>query len=223
MRESETGAAAERHGDERPALGADLIIPGLALAFTTYFLITTLNLTWEAKANGVVVGIVLYILIAAQLVRIGRRVAAGEATLGLGELARFDTAQKQRIALVVITALFVLTLPWARHQHRPLSHMLASMWVLGERSWRVLLGLSFVTSRDGLSGLRQVSRYQAPDRSDRGAGQLARAAGPEPWAGTARSISSCSATPSICSGSSSRRSCSASSSAPCRVSAPRTR
>jgi ABC-type sugar transport system permease subunit len=144
MRESETGA--ERHGDERPALGADLIIPGLALAFTTYFLVTTLNLTWEAKANGVVVGIALYILIAAQLVRIGRRVLAGEATLGLGELARFDTAQKQRVALVVITALFVLTLPWIGINIGLFLTMLASMWVLGERSWRVLLGLSFVTT-----------------------------------------------------------------------------
>ena len=146
MRESETGAAAERHGDERPALGADLIIPGLALAFTTYFLISTLNLTWEAKANGVVVGIALYILIAAQLIRIGRRVAAGQATLGLGELARFDTAQKQRIALVAITALFVLTLPWVGINIGLFLTMLASMWVLGERSWRVLLGLSFVTT-----------------------------------------------------------------------------
>lgn len=146
MRESETRAAAGRHGDERPTLGADLIIPGLALAFTTYFLVTTINLTWEAKANGVVVGVALYILIAAQLIRIGRRVAAGEATLGLGELARFDTAQKQRVALVVITALFILTLPWVGINIGLFLTMLASMWVLGERNWRVLLGLSFVTT-----------------------------------------------------------------------------
>lgn len=148
MRENEGGAAAGQPGggDERPALGADLIIPGLALAFTTYFLVSTLNLTWEAKANGVVVGVALYILIAAQLIRIGRRVLAGEATLGIGELARFDTAQKQRIALVVITALFILTLPWVGICIGLFLTMLASMWVLGERSWRVLLGLSALTS-----------------------------------------------------------------------------
>jgi ABC-type sugar transport system permease subunit len=146
MRGSETGAAAERHGDERPALGADLIIPGLALAFTTYYMITTLSLTWEAKANGVVVGGLLYGLIALQLVRIGRRVAAGEATLGLGALAEFDTAQKQRVALVVITALFILTLPWVGISIGLFLTMLASMWVLGERSWRVLIGLSVLTS-----------------------------------------------------------------------------
>jgi hypothetical protein len=146
MRESDAGANAERDGDERPALGADLIIPGLALAFTTYFLVTTLNLTWEAKANGVVVGIALYILIAAQLIRIGRRVAAGEATLGLGELARLDTAQKQRIALVAITALFILTLPWVGINIGLFLTMLTSMWVLGERSWPVLLGWSVGTT-----------------------------------------------------------------------------
>ena len=146
MRESETGAAAERHDGERPALGADLIIPGLAVAFTTYYLVSTLSLTWEAKANGVVVGVLLYVLIALQLVRIGRRVASGEATLGLGELATFDTAQKQRVALVVITALFILTLPWLGVSIGLFLTMLASMWVLGERSWRVLIGLSFLTS-----------------------------------------------------------------------------
>jgi Tripartite tricarboxylate transporter TctB family len=146
MRESETGAAAGGDGDERPALGADLIIPGLALAFTTYFLVTTLNLTWEAKANGVVVGVALYILIAAQLIRIGRRVASGQATLGLGELATFDTAQKQRIALVVITALFILTLPWVGINIGLFLTMLTSMWVLGERSWPVLLGWSVGTT-----------------------------------------------------------------------------
>ena len=43
------------HERERPAVGADLIIPGLAVAFTTYYLIGTASLTWEAKANGVVV------------------------------------------------------------------------------------------------------------------------------------------------------------------------
>jgi ABC-type sugar transport system permease subunit len=148
MRENDAGAAADRprHGGERPALGADLIIPGLALAFTTYFLVTTLDLTWEAKANGVVVGVALYILIAAQLIRIGRRVASGQATLGLGELARFDTPQKQRVALVVITALFILTLPWVGVSIGLFLTMLASMWVLGERSWRVLIGLSVLTS-----------------------------------------------------------------------------
>jgi ABC-type sugar transport system permease subunit len=148
MRENEGGAAAGQagRGDERPALGGDLIIPGLALAFTTYFLVSTLNLTWEAKANGVVVGVALYILIAAHLIRIGQRVASGKATLGLGELARFDTAQKQRVALVVITALFVLTLPWVGINIGLFLTILASMWVLGERNWRVLLGLSFITT-----------------------------------------------------------------------------
>ena len=77
---------------------------------------------------------------------IGRRVASGKATLGLGDLVRYDTPQKQRIALVVITALFILTLPWVGICIGLFVTMLASMWVLGERSWRVLLGLSALTS-----------------------------------------------------------------------------
>lgn len=37
-------------------LGADLIIPVLAAGFTLYYLISSSNLVWEARANGTVVG-----------------------------------------------------------------------------------------------------------------------------------------------------------------------
>lgn len=131
---------------ERPALGADLIIPALAVVFTTYYLFDTAGLAWEAKANGIVIGTLLYGLIAVQLYRVGRRVAAGEATLGLGELAAFSTPQKRRIALVAITALFVLTLPWVGVSIGLFVTMTACMWVLGERDRRVLLGLSLGTT-----------------------------------------------------------------------------
>ena len=135
-----------RSENGRPALGADLIIPLLAVAFTTYYLVSTAHLTWEAKANGVVIGILLYALIAVHLVRIGLRVARGEATLGLGELVDFDRPQKQRIALVAITALFIAALPWTGTSLGLFLTMFAMMWVLGERTWPMLVGVSLATT-----------------------------------------------------------------------------
>ena len=146
MAENDPRPAQRQHERERPALGADLIIPALAVAFTTYYLVSTANLTWEAKANGVVIGVLLYALIAVQLVRIGLRVARGEATLGFGDRFAMTTPQRQRIALVVITALFIIVLPWVGVSISLFATMFASMWVLGERDWRMLIGVSIGTT-----------------------------------------------------------------------------
>jgi hypothetical protein len=131
---------------EKPALGADLVVPVLAAAFTTYYLVGTYSLVWEAKANGVVVGLLLYALIAVQFVRIGLRVARGEATLGLGRLVEVSTPQKQRLALIAITALFIATISWVGTSLGLFLTMLAMMWVLGERDWRTLIGVSLGTT-----------------------------------------------------------------------------
>ena len=55
----------------KKALGADLVIPALALGFAVYFFVSIADLAWEAKANGVVIGGVLVVLILVQVVRIG--------------------------------------------------------------------------------------------------------------------------------------------------------
>ena len=63
-------------------LGADLVIPALALGFAIYFFISIADLAWEAKANGVMIGGILVLLIAAQVVRIAIGISKGEASLG---------------------------------------------------------------------------------------------------------------------------------------------
>ena len=64
-------------GSKAP-LGADLVIPALALGFAVYFFFSIADLAWEAKANGVLIGTVLVSLIAIQLVRVGVQLAKGE-------------------------------------------------------------------------------------------------------------------------------------------------
>ena len=62
----------------RKPLGADLVIPALALGFAAYFFVSIADLAWEAKANGMVIGGILVVLIAIQLVRIAIRVVQGQ-------------------------------------------------------------------------------------------------------------------------------------------------
>ncbi len=93
-------------------MGADLIIPGLAAGLTIYFLVNTAGLVWEARANGTVIGAVLLILVAVQLVRIGLEVRRGRASLGLGSLLERSTVQVQRLGLLVVLTLFIAAIPW---------------------------------------------------------------------------------------------------------------
>ena len=136
----------DANGDAKPAIGGDLVIPVLAVAFTTYYLASTSNLTWEAKANGVVIGVMLYVLIAIHLVRIGVKVARGQATLGFGELVEFSKAQWQRFAIVAILIVFIAAVGYVGTSLGLFLTVFALMWVLDERRWSNLIGVSFATT-----------------------------------------------------------------------------
>ena len=97
MSEQKSGA------EEGPkaALGADLIIPVLAAAFTVYFLVTSSDLVWEARANGTVIGIALLVLIAVQIFRIATLRAQGEGDLSFGEFGQMSDAHWQRLGILL--------------------------------------------------------------------------------------------------------------------------
>lgn len=126
---------------KRSALGADLIVPVLAAAFTIYFLVSSSNLVWEARANGTVIGVTLLALVAVQLVRIAKRARAAGGALGLGELAQWSPAQRQRLELFAILVLFVATIPWLGTTLGLFLVMLGAMWSLGVREWRTLIAV----------------------------------------------------------------------------------
>lgn len=131
---------------QRPALGADLVIPAIAGAFTIYFLISTNHFVWEAKANGVVIGLTLLALLAIQVVRIFLNVRAGRGTLSLGDLVEPTQAQGQRIALIVILALFVGSISWLGTTLALYLAMTASMLALGVRKPLELFLVPFLTA-----------------------------------------------------------------------------
>jgi len=136
--------ARQRHGrGPRPA-GQELIIPALAVGFTGYYFWTVEELAWEAKANGIVVGAILLVLVALLLARIGWQVSRGEATLGVS-LGGDPAADRQRLALLGLCAAFLALLP-ALGTSIALGLMLfACMRVLGARHWPSLIGVSVVT------------------------------------------------------------------------------
>jgi hypothetical protein len=123
-----------------PSLGADLVIPGLAVALTVYFFFTIYDLPWEAKANAFAIGGVLLLLVAIFVARIAMKVARGEATLGFEKLLDRPSAQWKRLWLLVSLTAFIALLPWLGFTLSLFLGMLASMLVMGVREPKPLLG-----------------------------------------------------------------------------------
>lgn len=132
--------------DQAPALGADLVIPVLALAFAVYFFISISGLVWEAKANGVIIGSVLVVLCIAQLLRIGFAVARGKGNLRADPLWQPRDALGKRVAMVLVTIAFIVTIEWLGLTLGLLLGMLASLWFMGVRKPKVLFGISITVA-----------------------------------------------------------------------------
>jgi hypothetical protein len=98
--------------EKRVALGAELVMPVIALAFATYFLVSTADLQWEAKANGVIIGSLLVLLLAVQFVRSGIAYARGRANFSFGSLLRPSDVLYKRLGMMAITIALVATVPW---------------------------------------------------------------------------------------------------------------
>ena len=123
---------------QKASLGADLVIPALAAAFGTYFFFSIADLAWEAKANGMVIGAILLVLVLVQLARIALRIRAGGADLGFEALIHPRDALPKRIGLVAITIGFIATMHWLGVTLGMALALFASLWILGVRSRKAL-------------------------------------------------------------------------------------
>ena len=131
---------------EKPALGADLVIPLIGSSLAIYYLLQTAELDWEAKSAGLFVGTVLLALCAIQLVRTMVAVIRGQGSLGLGELIANTRHNRQRLALLLLVALFIATITWTGTTLGLFLLLIASMWVMGVREPGKLIGVAFCTS-----------------------------------------------------------------------------
>ena len=111
----------------------------MALAFGAYFFFSIAELAWEAKANGVVIGAILLVLVVVQLARIGLRVYRGEADLGMESLVEPLDALPKRIGLVLVTIAFIATMQWLGVTLGMVLALAASLWILGVRNRKALI------------------------------------------------------------------------------------
>lgn len=129
-----------------PALGAYFLIPLMACGLTAYYLVSTNGLIWEAKATGIVIGVVLLALCGAQILRLGLKIARGEGTFGFGDLVEDTLFNRQRFALLILSALFIATLPWIGTTVGLFLLIVASVRLMGVRDWRVLVAVAAITA-----------------------------------------------------------------------------
>ncbi len=130
----------------KAALGADLIIPLIGSGLAGYYLLTTAELDWEAKSAGLFVGTVLLFLCAVQFVRTVMALVSGAGSLGLGALVANTRHNRQRLALILLVALFIATISWTGTTLGLFALLIAGLLVMGVREPLRLLGIAFCTS-----------------------------------------------------------------------------
>ena len=130
----------------RVAVGADFIIPALASELAVYYLASTVDLVWEARATGTVIGLVLLALCIAQCARLGLRIASGRGSFSLGDLLRNDEFNRQRLGLAAMVTLYVVTIYWVGATIGLFFLLIGCMRLLGVRSVRALVGVAFLSA-----------------------------------------------------------------------------
>lgn len=125
----------------RAPLGADLVIPVLALGFAAYFFYDIAALGWEAKANGVLIGVALLLLIALQLGRMALQLARGEGDLRADPLWWPPDVTRKRLGMVALSAGFIAALPWLGLTLSLWLAMLLALLIMGVRKRATLVWL----------------------------------------------------------------------------------
>lgn len=138
------GGSEERPAEAAPPprVGQELAIPALAVGFTAYYFWTVRELAWEAKANGVVVGVVLLGLVALLVARLALRAARGRASLRVSLGGADPRADRDRLALLAIAVAFLVALPYLGTTLALAALLFAAMWLLGARHGPTLIGAS---------------------------------------------------------------------------------
>jgi hypothetical protein len=138
--------AREPRAEGKAALGADLVIPLIALGFAAYFFVSIRELAWEAKANGMIIGTILVVLIAVQLVRITLAIVRGRGDLRTDPLWQPREVLAKRIGMVLVTLAFIASIRWLGLTLALLIGMLVSLWLMGVRNPRVLVLISAIVA-----------------------------------------------------------------------------
>ena len=135
---------------EKKHIGADLIIPIAALAFTLYYFSTIVELPWTAQASTFLIGGLLVACIAAFAVFNTIAVIRGEADLGFQRLTDPLSFMPTRAALFALTIGYIVVVESAGFTITTFVFLSLAMLLLarGER-WKFILALSAILAVGG--------------------------------------------------------------------------
>jgi hypothetical protein len=114
----------------RRPVGGDLIIPIAAGAFTLYYFTTIWDSPWEAQVNAFFIGSVLIALVAILLIKLGRELALGEASLRLGGLIQPVAVAPKRLTVLLLAIGYVSLIEWLGFTLTTFVFLAAAMLVL---------------------------------------------------------------------------------------------
>jgi hypothetical protein len=143
MSQQEPGSGPEA---PRTPLGADFLIPAFAVGLTAYYFVSTTELVWEAKATGIVIGLVLLALCVAVVAKLGLRIGSGRGSLSLDGLFTRDAFDRQRLGLILMLAVYIVTIHWVGATVGLFFLLIGAMRLMGVTSWRMLIAIALVSS-----------------------------------------------------------------------------
>ena len=135
---------------ERKSIGGDFVIPLAALAFTLYYFSTIIDSPWTAQVAAFFIGTILIALILLFLVKSAVAIARGQADLRIGVLVAPAGLLPTRLALLAITAGYLVLIEWGGFTLTTFGFLLAAMLLLNRgRRAGFILGLSLAVSLGG--------------------------------------------------------------------------
>jgi len=137
------------HSNEKRPAGGDLVIPLLAGSFAMYYISTVWDLPWEAKANGLVLGSLLVLLVLVSMLGTVYSVYRKTASMSLRRLVEPRQFQGKRLSLVALMIAFILVMPFLGFTLTLFTFLVLAMLLLGVRSVRRLLSVAAIAALVG--------------------------------------------------------------------------
>lgn len=135
---------------EKKHVGADLLIPAIALVFTLYYFSTIINSPWTAQVSAFMIGAILIALITAFVAYTVITIRRGEADLGMHRMTAPRSFLPKRIVLFALTLGFVILVQWGGFTLTTFAFLSLAMLLLSDgRNWKFILGLSAVLAIGG--------------------------------------------------------------------------
>lgn len=132
------------------ALGAELVIPVAALAFTIYYFYTILDAPWTAQASAFFIGTILIVLSLVFIALTFRWVAKGEGDWSFHTLFEPHDYVKLRVGLFALTVGYIVVIPFLGFTITTFLFLLMAMLLLNRgRRAKLALLLSTILSVGG--------------------------------------------------------------------------